>query len=68
MDDEGGVALLEIKHDDSALKKIAIIFFLEWHGKWNTLLNDLVNKKSLSCVKKMENNLIINYQNETQKI
>ena len=30
MDDEGGDALLEIKHDDSAAKKI------EWHGIWNT--------------------------------
>lgn len=33
MDDEGGVALLEIKHD-SALKKIAIIFFgMTWKMK-----------------------------------
>ena len=37
MDDEGGDALLEIKHYDSAAKKIEIIF-LEWHGIWNTSL------------------------------
>lgn len=34
VDDEGGVALLEIKHDDSALKKIAIFFFgMTWKMK-----------------------------------